>query len=555
LSCCNSLVVLVAFVVTNRLVVILCTCWLLLGGCDTSSEADLDGANLIRPTDCELSSMDSPTWKSQSDDTVEIRASKPGLDADAAAVEVMQLLKERVTQYLLQHYPELNGPARLRLVGLAGGVASKDEWLEGENCLTWSTAAVDHATVANEVVFLYLNESFAREIPRYRQLGTDPSKSNEQRSGYLTTALLMLESIDSRYLAQTMAVNYERELIQSKLDELTETSEADFVVLLERGMKSTNVDAATRSRASLEKFDSIDAQVVANGLGGIDALIAELETQGVRAEIDRIRDNGLDGDYQQAEAAAELLTPLTAGREVEYAEAAILALNQRALSLRTAEIETIIDDPGTSVAELEGVVDQIDGFTERFGDTPRLNASKAELMSQLKLIAEVQGFAQRGECAKILAVTSFTEFDFVQTGSTSSKRNRRLNIEGTRSSITLTNRLVSPIQITGFTQLIGGAEGPVIVRSSGAAPFAEVAGGEMREFEVPLVFDNEHPAAVDCLAPLPKRTHECKLNVVTTVNVEALQDCTAVEISITEPVSLMSQHKPDTYNIKLLRDQ
>ena len=83
----------------------------------------------------------------------------------------------------------------------------------------------------------------------------------------------------------------------------------------------------------------------------------------------------------------------------------------------------------------------------------------------------------------------------------------------------------------------------------------DIAGGETRTFDVDLAFDNDHPAAINCLAPLPKRTHECKLKVVTTVNASALHECTAMELTVTENVSLMSQHQPDTYNIKLLRDQ
>lgn len=540
----------------DRTLCVFCVSWLLLGtGCDSQGDADPDSVSLLRPTECEMSKQDPPAWKTQSNGAIEIRAIKASLNADEPQGEVKELLKQRIDEYLTQQYPQLSEPARLRLTELVDDTATEDSWLEGENCLLWSSAAVESEALVNEVVFLQLNEDFAREIPRYRELGTDSNKSNAQRSGYLTTALLMLESIDSRYLGQTMAVNYERELIQSKLDELTETSGSDFVVLLDRGLSSTNVDAATRTRASLEKFGSIDAKKKADGLAKLDALIGRLQAQDVRAQIDVLRDGGFEAGYLQAEATVALLAPYTEGREAEYAEATIRDLNERAMNLRFAEIDAFKDGNDSDAAQLQRVIDQIDDIADKYGDPPGLSARKTKLMTAMKLIEEVQAFAERGECASTLAVTSFTQFDFVQTGSTSSKRNRRLNIQGTHSVVTLTNRLASPIQLTGLDQSIGEADGSAIVRSTNQALMAEIAGGETREFEIDLSFDNEHPAAINCLAPLPKRTHECRLNVVTMVNAAARHDCKAFAITVTEPVSLMSQHQPDTYSIKLLRDQ
>jgi hypothetical protein len=250
------------------------------------------------------------------------------------------------------------------------------------------------------VVFLQLNEQFARDIPRFRELGADTSKSDAQRSGYLTTALLLLDSIDVRYLlpalSRKLAVNYERELIQSRLDEITETSSADFLALLEQGLKSNTTVAAERSRLSLEKFDSIDPAVRTDGLNKMDRLIARLRSMSLRAEIDEIAQRGLAGDYEQAEAASAALQRFVG--DSEDAGQLSTQLRERAKSLRTTEIVERFEEVQGSVASRSTLVDlgaQIDALARAHGVTPEHALWRERLASMLQGVAEMEAFTTR----------------------------------------------------------------------------------------------------------------------------------------------------------------
>ncbi len=237
-------------------------CLLLSYGCSGSDEPAGGGEN--RSTECAASQTSPPQWREStgSKDTKAVSKEVRVVIADTSVAAALAQLKSKVDTFLIENNPGLNSQSRARISDLTVEFASQEQWVDGDTCQTWSTAYVARESIANEVVFLKLNQQLAQNIPYFRELGADPNKSMRNRSGFLTTALLMLESLDSRYLSQTMAVNYERELIQSKLDELTETSATDFRLLLENALASKTVDAATRIRASAAIVASIVPRLV-----------------------------------------------------------------------------------------------------------------------------------------------------------------------------------------------------------------------------------------------------------------------------------------------------
>ncbi len=525
-------------------------CLLLSYGCSGGDEPA--GGSESRSTECAASQTSPPQWQ-QSAASKEIRV----VIADASVAVALVQLKSKVDTFLVENNPGLNSQSRARVSDLTVEYASQEQWLDGNNCQTWSTAYVAKESIVNEVVFLQLNQQLAQNIPYFRQLGTDPDKSMRSRSGFLTTALLMLESLDSRYLSQTMAVNYERELIQSKLDELTETSATDFQLLLENALASKTVDAATRTRASIEKFASIDPDVLFDGLRQMDNLIKRLQAQTVRARVESIRADGLSAGYQQAEAAVELLAQPPVGSSSEQVVAAINELNQYALTQRSQEIEHSLNqqqNSDASVDALRSLISLIDALEERHGMSVGHTEQRSVLASALAEKKAAEVLVAQQACAKIVLVSSYTQFEFSQAGTNYSNRNRRLVIEGTKSTITLTSNLDADVQIVEVVQSIGSEEGGVIVSGSSNEIKSVAAAGEA-SLVVDLAFDNEHPAARTCLEPLVQRSFECRLEVVTNVSVARHHACPPATVSVTEQISLVSAHKPGNYTIKLLRNE
>jgi hypothetical protein len=54
--------------------------------------------------------------------------------------------------------------------------------------------------------------------------------------------------------------------------------------------------------------------------------------------------------------------------------------------------------------------------------------------------------------------------------------------------------------------------------------------------------------------PLPQRTHECRIYIVTSVEIEGHHACRQTTISHSERVRLQSEHSSGNYTIKLTRD-
>ena len=54
--------------------------------------------------------------------------------------------------------------------------------------------------------------------------------------------------------------------------------------------------------------------------------------------------------------------------------------------------------------------------------------------------------------------------------------------------------------------------------------------------------------------PLPQRTHECLIYIVTSVEIEGHHACRQTTISHSERVRLQSEHSSDNYTITLTRD-
>ena len=511
----------------------------MVAGCEQST---------VQPGDCVANILEAPAWKNASTDTTTIRV----LTTNDLELE----LTTRLQEYLNQVNSELAAPSRDRAVGLIVGNARVDAWVEPATCKTWQNAVVSKETIANEVVFLQLNEQFARDIVRFRELGADTRRSDEQRSGYLTTALLLLESVDPRYLSRNLAVNYERELIQSRLNEISETSSVDFLALLEQGLKSTSVKAAQRTRLSLQKFESIDPTLASDGLNSMDRLIARLRSQTLRVEIDAIGVRGLGGDYAQAETAVQALAEYTDGREADRANSLIAELGERARTLRTDEIavgfnelpepigdRAVLEDLGVHIAALEAI----------HGATAEQAEWKRRLVDLLEQVEQMETFSATTDCAAMATLDSFTRFQFGDTDfGFDNRKTRRLVVETTSSEITVANQANASITILSVSQQVTGEDGSVIANGT-LDESAQIAANESFTTSMDLTFDNEHPAAKVCMEPLARRTHECWVYVVTSVEVERLHSCPQAAVSYTERVRFESQHLPDNYTIKLWR--
>ena len=533
----------------NKVATLLCL--LLPFGCSGGDENALGGQP--SPDECVAKQSNPPQWMNAPRASIEVRVVLQG----TSEPDVLVQLKSQIDTYLVENNPQLGTQVRARVSELAVEFAGRDEWIDGDDCQTWTTAFVGKETISNEVVFLQLNRQLAQNIPHFRELGSDADRSMKSRSRYLATALLMLESLDSRYLSQTMAVNYERELIQSKLDELTETSAADFRLLLESALASTSVDTATRTRASIEKFASIDQVVLSDGLGKMDRLIESLLAQRVRAGVDKIRVDGLNAGYQQAEVALDLLVQRGEGSNSEQVAAAVEELNQHARAQRVQEIQRGLarfEASTTTVEALNSLLEIFADLERRYGLPSDLSDRRAVLESIQSQVTEVEALVAEQACSSIVQVTSYTDFEFSQTGSSYSERNRRLIIERTTSTVTLANSLDAAIQIVGVVQTIGSKKDGVIVKSS-KIEVQDLAGGGGQSVVVDLIFDNEHPAAKACLETLVQRSYECGLEVVTSVSVARHYACPPATVSVTERVSLLSAHKTDNYTIKLLRNE
>lgn len=533
----------------NKVTTLLCL--LLPFGCSGGDENAVGGQTA--PDECVAKQSNPPQWMNAPRASNEVRVVVQGVGEP----DVLVLLKSQIDTYLVENHPQLGTQVRARISDLAGEFVSRDEWIDGGDCQTWTTAFVAEETISNEVVFLQLNRQLARNIPHFRELGSDAARSMKSRSRYLTTALLMLESLDSRYLSQTMAINYERELIQSKLDELTETSVADFQLLLESALASSSVDTATRTRASIEKFASIDQALLSDGLRKMDRLIENLRAQRVSAGVEKIRIDGLNADYQRAEAALDLLVQQSEGPSSEQVAAAIAELNQHARAQRVQEIErelARIEVSTTTAQALNSLLEIFADLERRYGLPSDLSDRRAVLEITQRQVMAVEALVADQACSSIVQVTSDTDFEFSQTGSSYSKRNRRLIIERTTSRVTLANSLDASIQIVGAVQTIGSEKDGVIVKSSKIEVQA-LAGGGSQSMVVDLIFDNEHPAAKACLEPLVQRSYECRLEVVTSVTVARHYACPPATVRVTERIRLLSAHKPDNYTIKLLRDE
>ena len=128
-----------------------------------------------------------------------------------------------------------------------------------------------------------------------------------------------------------------------------------------------------------------------------------------------------------------------------------------------------------------------------------------------------------------------------------------LVVETTNSEISIANQVNTSIGILSVSQQITGENGGVIANGTLAEP-AQIAADERFTTSMDLVFDNEHPAAKACMDPLPLRTHECRIYIVTSVEIEGHHACRQTTISHSELVRLRSEHSPDNYTIKLTRD-
>ncbi len=539
---------------TNRLL-LLSVLLAILAGCGDGSTSP--GSADESTTNCSVTDREPPVWQTPRQDPALVRVVTtlaPG-DADDARVNTVGKLKVALEARIGETNPGLDGPSRNRAIELIAEIAGVASWLEPATCNRWTTAWVSSDAIANEIVFLRLNQQFASDIPHFRDLGADATISNERRSGYLTTALLLLESLDTRYLAQPMAVNYERELIQSWLDELSENSEADFVALLGQGLRSKNVSAAVRTRTSLEQFESIDSAVRSAGLLKMDQLIAEFRSQDRQADMVDIRQRGLAGGYQQAEEASAALAKY-ASDEGTDASKAITELNQRAQSLRTAELElafTQLQAASATGPTLRAMRAQIADLGARYAQTPELREWDEQLARTLAEVEEMAQLATRNACAEIAEVGTYTEFQFLDYSPSASGRVRRLLVDGTNSEVSVANRIGSSIRILNVTQQITAEDGTAIAGTL-IGDGSEVASGESRLNRVDLKFDNEHPAAKACMDPLPLRTHECRIYIVTSVEIEGHHACRQTTISHSERVRLQSEHSSDNYTIKLTRD-
>ncbi len=526
-----------------------------VAGCGGDGTSSGSGSELA--ADCSVAVSEPPIWQTPQQEPAHVRVvtTFPPADAVAARVNTVNQLKAALESHVRTTNPELDVKSRSRAIELIAEIAQIEFWVEPATCNQWTTAWVRSEAIANEIVFLRLNQQFASDISRFRDLGADAAISNERRSSYLITALLLLESLDTRYLAQTMAVNYERELIQSWLDELSENSEADFVALLGQGLRSNNVTAALRTRVSLEQFDSIDDSVRSSGLQKMDQLIADFHSRDRLADIADIRQRGLTDGYEQAEAAAATLAEYT-GEEAVQASKAIAELNLQAQTLRTAELELAFTQLQTSLATgptLRGLRAQIADLSTRYESTPELREWDEQLARTLTEIEEMEQLATRHACSEIAEVESYTEFQFHEYSPSVSGRARRLLVDGTTSEVSVANRVGSSIRILNVTQQITAEDGTAIA-STLIGDGTEVAAGESRLNRVDLKFDNEHPAAKACMDPLPLRTHECRIYIVTSVEIEGQHACRQTTISYSERVRLQSEHSLGNYTIKLTRD-
>ncbi|MEE8079159.1 MAG: hypothetical protein V3T18_09190 [Pseudomonadales bacterium] len=511
----------------------------------------------VAGVECDVAVSEPPIWQMAQQESAHVRVVTtfaPG-DAVAARANTINQLQAALEARIRQTNPEFDSQSGSRVSELVVEIAEIETWDEPATCNEWTTASVSNEAIATEIVFLRLNQQFASDIPRFRDLGADADISNERRSGYLTTALLLLESLDTRYLAQTMAVNYERELIKSWLDELSENSEADFAALLGQGLRSKNVSAALRTRKSLEQFDSIKSSVRSAGLQKMDQLIAGFRSQDRQADMADILQRGLSGSYEAAEAAAAALAEY-ASAEATDASKSITELNLLAQTLRTAELElafTRLQATDATGPVLRAMRAQIAGLGARYEQTPKLSDWEEQLARMLAEVEEMEQLAKRNACSELAEVESYTEFQFLEYSPSVSWRARRLLVDGTNSEVTVANRVSSSIRILNVTQQITAEDGTAIA-STLIGDGSEVASGESRLNRIDLKFDNEHPAAKACMDPLPQRTHECRIYIVTSVEIEGHHACRQTTISHSERVRLQSEHSPDNYTIKLTRD-
>ena len=519
-----------------------------------------DGSTLsgdVAGVDCDVAISEPPIWQMAQQESARVRvvtSFAPG-DAVAARVNTIDQLRAALDARIHQTNPEFDSQSGSRVSELVAEIAEIETWVEPATCNLWTTASVSNEAIATEIVFLRLNQQFASDIPRFRDLGADADISNEHRSGYLTTALLLLESLDTRYLTQTMAVNYERELIQSWLDELSENSEADFAALLGQGLRSKNVNAALRTRKSLEQFDSMKSSVRSAGLQKMDQLIADFRSQDHQADMADILQRGLSGNYEEAEAAAAALAEY-AGAEATDASKSIAELNLLAQTLRTAELElafTRLQATNATGPVLRAMRSQIAALGARYEQTPKLSGWDEQLAGMLAEVEEMEQLAKRNACSELAEVGSYTEFQFLENSPSVSGRPRRLLVDGTNSEVTVANQVSSSIRILNVTQQITDEDGTAIA-STLIGDGSDVASGESRLNRIDLKFDNEHPAAKACLDPLPLRTHECRIYIVTSVEIEGRHACRQTTISHSERVRLQSEHSPGNYTIKLTRE-
>jgi len=519
-----------------------------LSGCgsndDTAPKTDAEDL-----TDCAAQMVEPPLWKTARTDATAIRVVTTG--------DARSELHTEIQTFLQQISPELASQSRDRIAALIVEEAEVEVWVAPDTCARWSFAEAAKEAIAHEAVFLRLNQQFARDIQRFRDLGVDPGKSEEQRSSYLTTALLLLDSIDTRYIAQTLAVNYERELIQSKLDELGKSSGEDFSAVLNRGLKSSSVAAAERTRLSLEKFSSIDPTLKKDGLKRMDRRIAQLRLQDVRAEINDIHQQGMAGDYAQAEAAAAALERIADdGSQRDYADARADELRRRARTLRTQEIDSAVaeaDAAGADSAVVEALGARLNAFASAYGDAPELAGWRARLKVLREAVAERAAFAAHDSCSSMAELNTYTEFQFGDTDfGFSNRKTGTLLIETTNSKVTVTNMMNIPIRLLGVSQQLVSQDGTVISTGT-TSDAAQIAAAESFTANVELKFDNQNPAAAECMTPLARRTYACQIDVVTNVQLEGRYACAQTTISHTEGVRFESQHQPDNYTIKLRR--
>jgi tRNA A-37 threonylcarbamoyl transferase component Bud32/TolB-like protein/Tfp pilus assembly protein PilF len=418
------------------------------------------------------------------------------------------------------------------------------------------TAQCDVRTVARAAL-VERNEILTGEVASLRELGEDEQLDVDVRIKHLSSALEKLGLIDERFLPRPLALNFERELIQSRIRQLREASAARVRDLLKNGLRAAAVQEAGRIRAVLRGLDTEDTIAKANALQQLDVQITELNSRAARADAERIFASGRAGGYVEAETAAHALASSSGTAAGAAVERMIADLNQHAQQLRLAEIHTAFAELPESITDREvlvSIAEQLSQLTLKYGELAQTAGWHGQLEAKLADVDEMARMAATSQCGGLANVETFTTIAFVDTDFRfEDKRSRTLAVDRAYSQVSITNHAGLPILVKSITQeLIGGDDS--FLGSGVSNPATRVLAGATLDAGQQLTMDNNNPAVQTCIGPLTRQSHECRVYMVTTVDLQGHHACQQATLSYREPIHFVSRHTHDNFTIKLWRD-